>query len=306
MPKDFLSLYDWTKAELDALLSRTAELKMELKKGIPHFTLTGKTLGMIFEKPSTRTRVSFEVGMAQLGGQGIFLSSAELQLARGETVADTARVLSRYVDGVMIRTFSQKMVEELAANATIPIINGLTDLLHPCQVLSDVFTILEKRGRYADLSIVYVGDGNNVANSWINAACRLGLSLTLACPKGYQPNEGILARALQQVGTRIRKTMDPLEAVKGADVIYTDVWTSMGQEKEAGERKETFKPYQVNQKLVEKANKDVLVMHCLPAHRGEEITDEVIDGPHSIVWDQAENRLHVQKAILERLLKQKP
>jgi ornithine carbamoyltransferase len=303
MPKDFLSLYDWTKAEIDSLLSRTAQLKMELKRGIPHFTLTGKTLGMIFEKPSTRTRVSFEVGMAQLGGQGIFLSSAELQLARGETVADTARVLSRYVDGVMIRTFSQKMVEELAANATIPIINGLTDLLHPCQVLSDVFTILEKRGRYADLSIVYVGDGNNVANSWINAACRLGLSLTLACPKGYQPNEGILARALQQVGTKIRKTMDPLEAVKGADVIYTDVWTSMGQEKEVGERRETFKPYQVNQKLVEKANEDVLVMHCLPAHRGEEITDEVIDGPHSIVWDQAENRLHVQKAILERLLK---
>lgn len=306
MKKDFVSLFDWTKEEIDEFLSRAKKLRREQKEGTPRLSLSGRTLGMIFDKPSTRTRVSFEAGMAQLGGQSIFLSGGELQLSRGETIADTARVMSRYVDGVVIRTFSHKMVEDFAAHASISVINGLTDLLHPCQILSDILTLIDKRGHYEKLSIVYVGDGNNVANSWIHAAARLGFALTMACPEGYQPNKGILARALQEGGSKIRLTADPEEAVQGADVIYTDVWASMGQEREAATRAETFKPFQVNQQLVKRAGKDVLVMHCLPAHRGEEITDEVIDGPHSIVWDQAENRLHAQKAVLERLLTQKP
>jgi len=306
MRKDFLSLFDWTKEELDELLAYAQKLKRGQKKGTFRPSLSGKTIGMIFDKPSTRTRVSFEAGMAQLGGQSIFLSAGDLQLTRGETIADTARVMSRYVDGVVIRTFSHKMVEDFAAHAQIAVINGLTDLLHPCQILSDVFTISEKRDHYENLSIVYVGDGNNVANSWINAASRLGFALTLACPREFQPNKGILARALQEGGSRIRLIENPREAVRGADVVYTDVWASMGQERESKKRAEVFEPFQINQELLKGAGKDVLVMHCLPAHRGEEITDEVIDGPHSIVWDQAENRLHVQKAILERLLKQKP
>jgi ornithine carbamoyltransferase len=303
MKKDFLSLFDWTKEEIDVFLTNAQELKRERKKGTPRSSLSGKTIGMIFDKPSTRTRVSFEAGIFQLGGQAIFLPGGDLQLSRGETIADTARVMSRYVDGVVIRTFSHKMVEDFAAHAEIAVINGLTDLLHPCQILADVFTVFEKRGEYGSLSIVYMGDGNNVANSWINAAVRLGFPLTLACPEGYQPNKGILARALQQGTSRIRLTEDPYEAVRGADVIYTDVWASMGQEREAAKRGEIFSRFQINRELVERAGKDVIVMHCLPAHRGEEITDEVIDGPHSIVWDQAENRLHIQKAILERLLK---
>ncbi len=305
MNKDFLSLFDWTKEELDDLLAHAQKLKGEQKEGAPKPSLSGKTIGLIFDKPSTRTRVSFEAGMAQLGGQSIFLSAQDLQLSRGETIADTARVMSRYVNGVVIRTFSHKMVEDFAAHAQVPIINGLTDLLHPCQILSDVFTISEKRGHYENLSIVYVGDGNNVANSWINAAGRMGLVLTLACPREFQPNKGILARALQEGGAKIRLTEDPRGAVKGADVIYTDAWASMGQEREAEKRAKVFKPFQINQELLKGVGKDALVMHCLPAHRGEEITDEVIDGPQSIVWHQAENRLHVQKAILERLLKQK-
>jgi len=303
MKKDFLSLFDWTKEEIDGFLDRARKLKEEQKKGVSHPHLSGKTIGMIFDKPSTRTRVSFEAGMAHLGGQSIFLSGGELQLARGETIADTARVMSRYVDGVVIRTFSHRMVEDFATHAEIPVINGLTDLLHPCQILSDVFTITEKKGSYENLSIVYVGDGNNVANSWINAAMCLGFALTLACPGEYQPNKGVLARALQQEGSRIKLTQDAQEAVRGADVVYTDVWASMGQEREAEGRAEVFKPYQLNQQLLKTAGKGALVMHCLPAHRGEEITDEVIDGPQSVVWDQAENRLHAQKAIMERLLK---
>jgi ornithine carbamoyltransferase len=303
MKKDFLSLFDWSKEEIDSFLARAKELKKEQRERVLHGSLSGKTIAMVFDKHSTRTRVSFEAGMAQLGGQSIFLSGGELQLSRGETVGDTARVMSRYVDGVVIRTFSHKMVEDFATHAQIAVINGLTDLLHPCQILSDVFTIVEKRGRYEELSIVYVGDGNNVANSWINAAGRMGFPLTLACPKEFQPNKGILARAVQQGGSRIRLTDDPQDAVRGADVLYTDVWASMGQEAEAAKRTEVFRPFQLNRELLEIAGKDALVMHCLPAHRGEEITDEVIDGPQSVVWDQAENRLHVQKAILERLLK---
>ncbi len=303
MKEDFLSLFDWSKDDIDKLMAHAGELKREKRKGKIRSSLKGKTIAMIFDKPSTRTRLSFEAGVAQLSGQSIFLSAGELQLSRGETIADTARVMSRYVDGVVIRTFSHRTVEDFAAHADIPVINGLTDLLHPCQILSDLFTLQERKGSYEELAVVYVGDGNNVANSWINAAARLGFTLTLACPEGYRPNQGILARALQQEVSKIRITEDPRRAVEGAHVIYTDVWASMGQEREAAKRTEVFRPFQINRELVQRAAKDVLVMHCLPAHRGEEITDEVIDGPHSIVWDQAENRLHVQKAILERLLK---
>ncbi len=303
MKEDFLSLFDWSKDDIDKLMAHAGELKREKRKGKIRSSLKGKTIAMIFDKPSTRTRLSFEAGVAQLSGQSIFLSAGELQLSRGETIADTARVMSRYVDGVVIRTFSHRTVEDFAAHADIPVINGLTDLLHPCQILSDLFTLQERKGSYEELAVVYVGDGNNVANSWINAAARLGFTLTLACPEGYRPNQGILARALQQEVSKIRITEDPRRAVEGAHVIYTDVWASMGQEREAAKRTEVFRPFQINRELVQRAAKDVLVMHCLPAHRGEEITDEVIDGPNSIVWDQAENRLHVQKAILERLLK---
>ncbi len=303
MKKDFLSLFDWTKEEIDQFLAHAMELKKEHKRGKSRSSLSGKTLGMIFDKPSPVTRVSFEAGMAQLGGQSIFLQEEELQLPRGEAIADTARLMSRYVDGVVACTFSHKTVEDFAAHAEVAVINGLTDLLHPCQILSDIFTLTEKRGHYEKLLIVYVGDGNNVANSWINAAARLGFALTLACPDVYQPNKGILARALQEEGSRIRLVEDPYEAVREADVIYTDVWASAGQERDGGRRAEIPTLFQVNQQLVKGAGADVLVMHSLPTHRGEEITDEVIDGPQSVVWHQAENRLHVQKAILERLLK---
>jgi ornithine carbamoyltransferase len=258
---------------------------------------------MIFEKSSTRTRVSFEVAMFQLGGHAIYLSSESTQLSRGETISDTGRVLSRYLDGIMIRTSSQERVEELADSATIPVINGLTDLFHPCQILSDLFTVWELRGNYRELSFAYVGDGNNVANSWINAAIRLGFNLTLGCPKGYEPSKELLDTAAREATSKIRVSHSPFDAVKGADVVSTDVWTSMGQEEEEEERREIFQKYQVNLELLKSAKEDVLVMHCLPAHRGEEITDEVIDGPLSIVFDQVENRLHVQKAILEILMK---
>jgi ornithine carbamoyltransferase len=257
---------------------------------------------MIFDKSSTRTRISFEVGMFQLGGIALFLSSRDTQLGRGENIADTARIMSRYLNGIMIRTYSQAAVEELARYATIPVINGLTDLLHPCQLLSDLFTIIEKRGGYEGLKVAYVGDGNNMANSWINAAAKLPFHLDLACPDGYDPDEALLKRGMAEAKGGIALYRDPAEAVRDADVIYTDVWVSMGQEDEKEERLRRFQGYQVNRELVARARKDVLVMHCLPAHRGEEITAEVLDGPHSVVLDEAENRLHVQKAVLEILL----
>jgi ornithine carbamoyltransferase len=240
--------------------------------------------------------------MFQLGGHALSLNPQEMQLGRGEAIADTARVLSRYVDGIMIRTFAQERIKEMARFATIPVINGLSDLLHPCQILSDIFTIKERLGKYAGLKVAYVGDGNNVANSWINGALRLGFDLWLACPPGYEPNAEILARAQAEGSARICLTPDPREAVEKAHVINTDVWTSMGQEGEHAKRIKAFQGYQVNADLVRQARKDVMVMHCLPAHRGEEITDEVMDGPHSAVLDQAENRLHVQKAILTFLM----
>ncbi|RLB07629.1 MAG: ornithine carbamoyltransferase [Deltaproteobacteria bacterium] len=302
MKKDLLSIYELTTEEIEAILQKAKELKEMYLQGKYYRPLEGKALAMIFEKPSTRTRVSFEVGMHQLGGHALFLNPQDTQLGRGETIADTARVLSRYVDGIMIRTFAQERIEEMASFASVPVINGLSDLLHPCQILSDIFTIWEKRGKYRGLKVAYVGDGNNVANSWINGALRLGFDLWLACPPGYEPNEEILSRAATEASSKIFLTHDPKEAAEGAHVISTDVWASMGQEDERQQRIKIFQDYQVNPDLLRWAREDVLVMHCLPAHRGEEITDEVMDGPHSVVFDQAENRLHVQKAILTLLM----
>ncbi|MGV8080776.1 MAG: ornithine carbamoyltransferase [Syntrophales bacterium] len=302
MKRDLLTEYDLTLEEFDRLFARSGEMKADLKQGRPHRSLAGQVLGMIFEKSSTRTRLSFEVAMIQLGGTAIFLSSRDIQIGRGETVADTARILSRYVDGVMIRTFGQDIVEEFARNATIPVVNGLTDLLHPCQILSDLFTIIEKRGSCEDLKIAYVGDGNNIANSWLNAAARLPFHLALACPEGYEPNREILDRAVREAPRSAVLHRHPREAVRNADVVYTDVWASMGQESEKDVREKAFQGYCVDEALLELAKPEVLVMHCLPAHRGEEISAAVMDGPHSIVFDQAENRLHVQKAVLEMLM----
>lgn len=305
MKKDLLTVGDLTKEDIENILKRSSLLKEKQKRGETHCSLIGKSLGMFFEKASTRTRISFEVGIYQLGGQAIFLTYQDLQIGRGETIADTARVLSRYIDCLVVRTFSQKVVEELARYATIPVINGLTDIHHPCQVLSDLFTIFEKKGRLNGLKLCYIGDGNNVANSLIEGATRVGINLTLACPDGYEPLKEIVREAIaekEKGGPHIEILRDPLKAAEGADILYTDVWASMGQESEREKRLKVFSPYQVNSKIVRVAKPDVLVMHCLPAHRGEEITDEVIDGKYSIVLDQAENRLHTQKAILEMLM----
>ncbi len=300
---NLLSIYDLGRREIDNIFSQAARLKDLLKKREAYLPLQGMTLGMIFDKASTRTRISFEVGMYQLGGLPIFLSSRDTQLGRGEAIADTARIMSRYLNGIMIRTYDHKTVVEFASFATIPVINGLTDLLHPCQVLSDLFTLIEKRGGYEGMKIAYIGDGNNIANSWINAVVRLPFYLSLACPEGYDPDQAILKRGMDEAAGRITLYRDPLAAVEDADVIYTDVWASMGQEEERETRARAFQTFQVNQNLISHARKDVIIMHCLPAHRGEEITAEVIDGEHSVIIDQAENRLHVQKAILEMLLK---
>lgn len=302
MKKDLLSVYDLNRVDFEVIFKKAQELKTMLKEGISYTPLSGKTLGMIFEKSSTRTRISFEVGIYQLGGMALFLSNRDTQLGRGEDVPDTARVMSRYLDAVVIRTYSQAFVEEFARYATIPVINGLTDQQHPCQILCDLFTVIEKKGSYEGLKVAYVGDGNNVANSWIDAAARLPFHLSLACPEKYEPNTDILVRGRKEAEHGITIHRNPIDAVKNADVIYTDVWTSMGQEAEKEERTKTFKAYQVNKELLAQAREDVIVMHCLPAHRGEEITDDVIDGPRSVVIDQAENRLHVQKAIMEILI----
>jgi ornithine carbamoyltransferase len=296
--RDFLEIPDFTTDELYDLLDLAHHLKRGDHPGKP---LAGKTLAMIFEKSSTRTRVSFEVGTLQLGGHALFLSSRDIQLGRGEPIKDTARVLSRYVDGIMIRTFDHGNVVELAHYASVPVINGLTDLLHPCQVLADVMTIQEEFG--TDLSgrkVAWVGDGNNMANSWLNAAYRFGFELRLACPKGYEPDRAIFERA--RTAANVMLTHDPREAVEGADVVNTDVWASMGQEAEAEERRRAFKGYHVDEALMSLASDDAIFLHCLPAHRGEEVADEVIEGPRSRVFDEAENRLHVQKALLIRLM----
>jgi ornithine carbamoyltransferase len=305
MKKDLLAISDLSPREIDNILKRSAALKKLHKQGKTHQPLKGKSLGMIFEKSSTRTRVSFEVGMFQLGGTALFLSSGDLQIGRGEPVADTARTLSRYLDGIMIRTFAQDTIEDLAKHASIPVINGLTDLHHPCQALADLFTIKEKRGKLKGLRFAYIGDGNNMAHSLIEAGAKAGMQVSLACPPGYEPDAGIMRGARQtaaQTGSEIRLSNDPERAVKNADIVYTDVWASMGQESEHAKRVHAFRGYQVDAKLMKSAGAKALVMHCLPAHRGEEISAEVLDGPQSVVFDQAENRLHTQKAILEMLL----
>jgi ornithine carbamoyltransferase len=296
-----LTIAELTKQEVDRLLAMAATGKARHKMGIPHNPLRGKTLGLIFEKSSTRTRVSFETAMYQLGGDAIFISQRDSQIGRGEPIKDTSRVMSRYVDGIVIRTFGHEIIEEYAKYSTVPVINGLTDLHHPCQVLADVLTIIEKKGGYEGMKVCWIGDGNNMANSWIEAAGVLGFELVLACPKGYFPNEGILRKAMN-ANPKIRVTESVEEAATGADVLNTDVWASMGQEEEAEARKKAFEGFQINSRLLGLAKKDAIVLHCLPAHRGEEITDEVMEGPQSAIWDEAENRLHIQKAILERLL----
>ena len=297
MNKDFLKLSDLNKDEGLGLIKETTELKQLKTKGTAHRPLEGKTLGMIFNKNSTRTRISFEVGMFELGGHSLFLTPDQMQLGRGATIADSARVLSRYLDGILIRTFDFKEVEELAKHSSIPVINGLTDLNHPIQVLSDLFTIHEKLGHLDEIKIAYVGDGNNVAYSWITAAAMFDLRLSVACPASCKPE---LPKEIS-IPDSIEITEDPFFAVKDADVIYTDVWISMGQE-DADEKVSLLKPYQINQSLVDAAKKDTLVMHCLPAHREMEITTKVLEGKNSIVFDQAENRLHLQKALLKTLL----
>lgn len=303
MKKDIVTLWDLTKEDFDSLFRRSLELKIKFKQGTRDTPLVGKTLGLIFEKASTRTRISFETAMIQLGGHPIFISAKDTQLARDEPVRDTARVLSRYLDGLVMRTYSQAFIEEMATAASIPVINGLSDLYHPCQILSDILTVMEKKGTYSGLKIAWVGDGNNVAHSWIEAAAILGFQLILACPDGYHPDPSVLGRALKEGCGEITVTADPEAAVSDADVINTDVWASMGQEGEAEERFKVFEKYQVNQTLIAKAKKDAIVMHCLPAHRGEEIADDVLEGEQSVVWDQAENKMHIHKAILESLLK---
>jgi len=307
MRPHFLTLADFTQKELHALLERAIELKKATKAGERPAPLRGKQLGLLFEKPSLRTRVTFEVGMRQLGGDSIYLGASEVQLGVRESVADVGRNLERWIDGIVLRTFRHETVEELARFSAIPVINGLTDLQHPCQIFSDMLTLLEKKGRLEGIRLAYIGDGNNVANSWLQGAAILGMDLVVCVPKGYEPDARIFREAQKKArksGARIVLSADPLQAAEGAEVLYTDVWTSMGKEREDVRRKILFKDYQVNQALLARAKEDVLVMHCLPAHRGEEITDEVMDGPHSIVFDQAENRLHAQKAILEALLGQ--
>jgi ornithine carbamoyltransferase len=306
MKKDLLSIADLTPKDIQNILKRSATLKKLLNRGKPHQTLKGKSLGMIFEKSSTRTRVSFEVGMFQLGGQALFLSPNDLQIGRGEPIADTARTLSRYLDGIMIRTFAQKTIEELARFASIPVINGLTDLHHPCQALADLLTIQEKRKKLKGLTLAYVGDGNNVANSLIQACVKVGMHFAIATPRGYELDASIMEQAKaegKQTNAGVLVSNDPFRAVRNADIVYTDVWASMGQEAEHTKRMKAFRGYEVDTKLMKAAPKGALVMHCLPAHRNEEIAADVIDGPQSVIFDQAENRLHVQKAVLDMLLR---
>ena len=296
--RDFLAIPDFSTEELLEILDLAHRLKAGEEKGQP---LAGQTLAMIFEKSSTRTRVSFEVGMYQLGGHALFLSSRDIQLGRGEPIADTARVLSRYVDGIMIRTFAQQTVEDLAGYGSVPVINGLTDLLHPCQVMADVMTMQEAFGRdVRGRKVAWIGDGNNMANSWLNAAYSLGLQVRIACPEGYDPDRDIFDRAKGAATVTIAR--DPAEAADGADVVTTDVWASMGQEEEAQERMRAFEGFQVNAAVMEAAAEEAIFLHCLPAHRGEEVTEDVFEGPRSRVFDEAENRLHAQKAIMIELM----
>ena len=305
--KDLLSIHDLSAEEVYQIFDLAKKLKAMQKRGEEHHLLKGKTLGMIFQKASTRTRVSFEVGMWQLGGTALFLSANDLQIGRGEPVKDTARVLSRYVDGIMIRTFSHAEVQELAHYADIPIVNGLTDLLHPCQALADIFTAIEYKGDLRGRKLAYIGDGNNMANALLHACAKVGMDIAVACPAGYEPDQTVVAEAKADAavsGSKITVTADPKAAAEGADVLYTDVWASMGKEVEQAIRRQAFAGYQINSAILKLAKPDAMVMHCLPAHRGEEITDEVMEGPRSAVFDEAENRLHVQKAILALVMGQ--
>lgn len=303
MPKHFLSLLDWHREDLETLLTRAQALKQKVKEGKQPSSLFGKVLALLFEKSSTRTRVSFEVAMLKLGGQAIYLTQQTSQLGRGESYEDTARVLSRYVDGIVMRTFEQTKLERLAQYSQVPVINGLSDLLHPCQVLADLLTLIENKKSLTTSKVAWVGDGNNVANSWIEAAIHFSFPLNLACPEGFDPAALVLQKIRKGHERHIHLIRDPKEACRDADVINTDTWVSMGQEgKEETKKKKVFQPYQVNSGLLAVAKPDCIVLHCLPAHRGEEITDEVMDGPQSHVWNQAENRLHTQMALLEKLL----
>ncbi len=304
--KDFISLHDYSKEELTKLLELAIKLKAENKKGIAHPILAGKTLGMIFTKSSTRTRVSFEVGMTQLGGYPLFLSANDIQLGRGETIYDTAKVLERYLDGIMIRTYDHSDVLELAMHANIPVINALTDLLHPCQVLADLQTIYEHKGKLEGLKFAYIGDGNNMANSIMYGCAKMGIDCAIATPSGYEPNSQVTENAKADAkisGSELIITQDPQEAIKNADIVYTDTWVSMGQEAEKEERIKIFMPYSINKELFAHAKEDAIFMHCLPAYRGYEVTQDVIDGPNSVIFDEAENRLHAQKAIMATLMK---
>lgn len=303
--RDCICLTQFSKEELFYMMDLAAYIKDKLKKGEPYDVLKGKSLGMIFHKPSTRTRVSFEVGTVQLGGYALFLSAGELQLGRGETIADTAKTLSRYLDGIMIRTFSHDSVIELAENASIPVINGLTDYLHPCQILADLFTIREKKGTLKGLKMTYIGDGNNVANSLLTGCAMVGMDIAIVGPEGYQPDETVTKKAREialETGSKVFIQTDIKEALEGADVLYTDIWVSMGQEKEKEERMKAFIGYQLNSERLKMAKEGAMVMNCLPAHRGEEISSEVMDGPQSIIFDQAENRLHAQKGLMAAIL----
>jgi ornithine carbamoyltransferase len=296
--RHFLTLLDLNKQELQTLIQRGIELKAMYRRNFIHEPLKNKTLAMIFEKSSTRTRISFEAGMTQLGGHAMFLSPRDTQLGRGEPIEDSARVMSSMVDAIMIRTYDQDMLETFAANSSVPVINALTDLLHPCQLLADIMTFVEHRGSIENKTVTFVGDGNNMCNSWINAARQFDFQLHIACPEGYEPAAAILEPAAD----RCKIIRNPVEAAKNADLVTTDVWASMGQEEEQKRRERDLGSYQVNAAVMQAAKKDALFMHCLPAHRGEEVTAEVIDGPQSVVWDEAENRLHAQKALLEFLI----
>lgn len=303
--KDLISLHDLTSEELQDLLKLGLKLKKELKSGIPHHILKGKTLGMIFTKSSTRTRVSFEVGMTQLGGYPLFLSSNDIQLGRGECIHDTAKVLERFLDGIMIRTYAHSDVIELAEEANIPVINALTDLLHPCQVLADLMTAYEHKGKLEGLKFAYIGDGNNMAHSIMYGCAKAGLDCAIAAPKAYSCDPEVVDNAkadFKASGRELILTEDPIEAIKNADIVYTDTWVSMGQEAEKAERQRVFMPYQVNKELFAHAADDALFMHCLPAYRGYEVTEDVIDGPQSVIFDEAENRLHAQKAVMATLM----
>ena len=303
--KHMLRLSDYTPDEILQVLSLALKLKKQLKEGLRPPLLAGKILAMIFTKSSTRTRVSFEAGIYQLGGTAQFLSSNDIQLGRGEPISDTAQVLSRMVDGIMIRTFAQSDVEDLAKYGTIPVINGLTDLLHPCQILADLMTYYEHKGSFTG-KLAFIGDGNNVANSLLVGCAKLGLDIAVGCPEGFDPDADVLSAAKQaaaQSGSEIVITHDPIEAAQGADAVYTDVWASMGQENESDERRRIFRDYQVNEKLTARCKQDYIFLHCLPAHRGEEVTASVIDGSHSVIFDEAENRLHAQKAVMALLMK---